>query len=270
MKSKTFFILPIIALLTIIAALAFLLFKKEPGEKNGILPSLPEKSKKAETATWEEIEKAKAPSSYEIEGIDFIGGDTGCCLCAAFASAYKYMGGADSDKLLSELLLPAENRDVKAIMKIFEKFGLKDKIHIGYYYQGKTTEERPAMLNFFNTYLENPEAQVKMFESEEKAFEALKKLIYSDVPTVVAAEDVMEQRSPQQEIQDNTFYLITGYNKGQIIAHMLPGIRSTDPLTIFKQKWQLQDTIFKYGLIPGNYTIIFLPQIQEAQKGPPK
>lgn len=220
-------------------------------------PSAPSAEQKI--ASWEDLEKVEIPSAYQIPGIKYDNLGYDCCLCAGIGAQYEHLGKGSPENLISDMAPPAMNRNMEAMLEALNQYGIGEMMYVGYYDQGKNTETRPEMQNFFRKYLTSPEKQTKLFKNEEEALTTLQKLIALDIPVIIAWEENLDlQPIPQNEIEDNTFNLIIGYDQQKFTYYTLPKVKNTVSVSEFKEVWKLQDTVFQYPVIPGNYTMIFL------------
>lgn len=211
-------------------------------------------------ASWQDLEQIEAPSSYQIQGIQYDDGGFDCCLCAGIVAQYEYVGMKDYKDLLSEIAPPATSRNMDAMMEVLQDYGLERVFYMGYYYKGQEKETRSEMQQFFEKHLAETKEQIKLFADEREAYNTLRKLVSLNIPVIVAWEENQTlQPMPQNEIQDNTFNLIIGYDDNKLTYYTLPNLKTTVSVDEFKEKkWNLQDTVFQYPVIPGNYTMIFL------------
>lgn len=269
MRNKT--LIPIILGFCIIGGIVFYYWvqtKRDAGIPTNIPPqtsniTTPETSQEKtitqNVRSREDLEKIQTSSSYEIQNIKFDSGGFDCCFCAAIAAQYKHQGGKDYLNLLQDIAPPAMMRNMAGMMDVLKKYNLDKKLYIGYYYQGKGEDNRTEIQNFFSQYLANPKEQIILFKDGTFAYQTLQKLISQDIPVMIASEeDLTLQSIPQNETGDNTFNLIVGYDAQKITYYTLPSLKTDMPVKEFQEKWKLQDTLFPYPVIPGNYTMIFL------------
>ncbi len=213
-------------------------------------------SERIRIGRWAELDGVVAPRAFDIGEIKYYKGDKGCCFCSAIAYAYKEFGGQDYQQFFEDILTPSYERDMTRLFGQLKKYGLGDRLYFGFYGKdgGGTKFKRT-----FATLLESPEEQIKLFASQEEAVGYLKKIVSLGIPVVVAIEDDMEEaRSPQNEVEDDTFVTVIGYNQQQVKLYWIPDTKSWMSWDEFVPKWRLQNTEFKYELIPGSYSVVFL------------
>lgn len=208
---------------------------------------------------WQYLERIALPDSYKIEGVDFIGGETDCCVCAALASIHKFYGKPDYEGFLDSIKPLGLNHDLQYITKTLEKYNLKDKFYIAHV-RPETGSQTIDVANFLTNAIAVPSRQVGEFKDVSQALETLKKLVVLNIPVIVAieADDRLKTTNPEEEMQDNDFYLVTGYDQTNITYYTLPNVQNQMSIAQFMEKWKLQDTKFSYGIMPGPYSLMFL------------
>lgn len=213
-------------------------------------------SERKRIGSWAELNGVAAPRAFDIGEIKYYRGDKGCCFCSAITYAYKEFGGQNYQQFFEDILAPSYERDMTGLFGQLSKYGLGDRLYFGFY--GKNGSETKFKQSFANL-LKNPAEQIKPFSSQDEAVESLKKVVSSGIPVVVAIEDDTQSgRSPQSEVEDDTFVTVIGYNQQQVKLYWIPDTKSWMSWDEFVPKWKLQNTEFKYELIPGNFSMVFL------------
>lgn len=213
-------------------------------------------SERTRIGRWVELDGVVAPRAFDIGEIKYYKGDKGCCFCSAMTYAYKEFGGQDYQQFFEDILTPSYERNMTTLFQQLKKYGLGDRLFFGFYGKDRGGTKFKRM---FADLLKNPEEQIKPFSSQEKAVEYLKKIVSLGIPVVVAIEDdTGEGRSPQNEVEDDTFVTVIGYNQQQVKLYWIPDTKNWMDWGEFIRKWKLQNTEFKYELIPGNFSMVFL------------
>ena len=255
-KKKTFkkkWLVAVIAVLVLSAAVIVLV----KGEKTPSRFSSPAPvSERTRIIGWEQLDSVTAPRAFDIGEIKYYRGDKGCCFCSAITYAYKEFGGRDYQQFFEDILAPSYERNMTGLFGQLAKYGLGDRLYFGFY--GKEGGET-KFNQTFAALLKNPAEQVRPFSSQAEAVEYLKKIVSLGIPVVVAIEDDMGKvKSPQNEVEDDTFVTVIGYNQQQVKLYWIPDTKNWMSWDEFIPRWKLQNTEFKYELIPGNFSLVFL------------
>lgn len=213
-------------------------------------------SERTRISRWAELDGVVAPRAFDIGEIKYYRGDKGCCFCSAITYSYKEFGGRDYQQLFEDILTPSYERNMTTLFQQLKKYGLGDRLFFGFSPKnGSETKFKQAFTNL----LKNPAEQIKLFSSQEEGVGYLKKVISLGIPVIVAIEDDTKSgRSPQSEVEDDTFVTVIGYNQQQVKLYWIPDTKSWMDWGEFIRKWKLQNTEFRYELIPGNFSMVFL------------
>lgn len=251
MVNKKLFIIGIVGLILIAAAVVAKNRKELP--RFSADSSTPAKTS---IESWAELDNRSAPQAFDIGEIAYYRGDKGCCFCSAITYVYKEFGGRNYQQLFEDILTPSYERNMTALFQQLKKYGLGDRLFFGFSPKnGGEVKFKQAFANL----LRNPAEQIKFFSSQEEAVGYLKKIVSLGIPVVVAIEDDMESaRPPQNEVEDDTFVTVVGYNQQQVKLYWIPDTKSWIGWDEFIRKWELQNTEFRYELIPGNFSMVFL------------
>ena len=251
---------PLLILLVLVSILVvILLFLKNKPSTLPISDQTPVPSKKYDINSWQDLDPVEPPQAFDIGEIKYYRGDKGCCFCSAVAYVYKESGGTDYQQLFEDILRPSYQRDMTSLFQQLKKYGLGNRLFFGYYHQGQSREARPRFTQTYTDLLQYPDRQLKLFTNQNEAVSYLKKAVSAGIPVVVAIEDdTASGKNPTQEVEDDTFVTVIGYNKNQVKLYWIPDTKSWMGWDEFVSKWKLQNTVFVYELIPGNYPMIFL------------
>ncbi len=254
---KDFILLVLVSILVVI--FLFLLFLKNKPSTLPISGQTPVPSQKYDINSWQDLDPVEPPQAFDIGEIRYYRGDKGCCFCSAVAYVYKKSGGTNYQQLFEDILRPSYQRDMTSLFQQLKKYGLGNRLFFGYYHQGQSREARPRFTQTYTDLLQYPDRQLKLFTNRNEAVSYLKKAVSAGIPVIVAIEDdTASGKSPTQEVEDDTFVTVIGYNKNQVKLYWIPDTKSWMDWDEFMAKWQLQNTQFVYELIPGNYPMIFL------------
>ncbi len=257
-KSFTRARLLILLVLVPILALVILFLKNKPASLP-ISDRAPASSPKIDVNNWRDLDSVEPPQAFDIGEIKYYQGDKGCCFCSAVAYVYKESGGTNYQQLFEDILRPSYQRDMTSLFQQLKKYGLGNHLFFGYYHQGQSREARAQFTQTYTNLLQYPDRQLKLFTGQDEAVNYLKKAVSSGIPVIVAIEDdTADGKSPTQEVEDDTFVTVIGYNKNQVKLYWIPDTKSWMDWDEFVAKWKLQNTQFVYELIPGNYPMIFL------------
>lgn len=250
--NKKLFVVGIVGFILIVASIAVAGNKKE-------LPRFSADSStpaKTSIESWAELDARSAPQAFDIGEITYYRGDKGCCFCSAIVYAYKEFGGRDYQQLFEDILTPSYERNMTTLFQQLKKYGLGDRLFFGF--SPKNGSETKFKQTFADL-LKNPAEQIKLFSSQKEGVGYLKKIISLGIPVVVAIEDDTQSvRLPQNEVEDDTFVTVIGYNQQQVKLYWIPDTKSWMEWGEFIRKWKLQNTEFRYELIPGNFSMVFL------------
>ena len=252
MGNKKLFVVGIVGFILIVAITIVVRNKKELPRFFADSPT----PAKTSITSWAEVDARAAPQAFDIGEITYYRGDKGCCFCSAIAYTYKESGGRDYQQLFEDILTPSYERNMTRLFQQLKKYGLGDRLFFGFSPKnGSETKFKQAFTNL----LKNPAEQIKLFSSQEEGVGYLKKVISLGIPVIVAIEDdTADGRSPENEVEDDTFVTVIGYNQQQVKLYWIPDTKSWVGWDEFIRKWKLQNTEFRYELIPGNFSMVFL------------
>lgn len=204
---------------------------------------------------WEEAQKFECKETTE-EGLwGFLEVDKSYAACAM--TLLKHWGALEKEVQSYWYLIKEEEKDESKDDPSKFALALKQFGYSGYLYIG-FSKNPPSKFpkNYLNEFLEDPEKQVKVFEDKYEALSYLKKLISSNIPAMVVCESSLT--IGEDEVLDNNFILVFGYDKDNIYYFTLPGEKASASTSEFLESWELQPGSDWRSEFPGNYNIIFL------------
>lgn len=203
------------------------------------------------------IFSSDAKDAYKIEDLPYLYGSTDCCYCAGTMAMMKYNGLSENTVQGYWQDLKGKNyyEDNATFYRLLKKYELESKFRMVYFPHG--TKE----INFkdiFSANLTDYKKQVTLIRNQDEALPTLKKIISSGNPVMVMVEDRPQITS--DEIQDDTFILVYGYDSKNVYFWTLPGVKSSWSTSEFISRWKLQENNFTFPVMPGRYTMVWLKE----------
>ncbi len=194
-------------------------------------------------------------SSYKIENIPYNYGSTDCCYCAAIMAMMEHKGITKNK--IQDYWLNLKDKDYYQDNAIFyrllKKYSIEDKFKMAYFPHGT---KDITFKDIYSANLTDYSKQIQLLKSQEEALPLLKKLISNNFPVGVWVEDNPQITS--DEVQDDTFILVYGYDEAHVYFWTLPGVKSSWSTSEFVSRWKLQENNFPFPVIPGRYTMVWL------------
>lgn len=228
------------------------------------VPATEEKGESDQSSSWQKINLIQNPPlSYQLEIPLYQ--QNGFCYGASAMMIARYWGLSEEEiQNLKQLMISGEGLmgppgAPPIIIPAFAKFNLGSFVYLGYL---KGSELNP--LRMWTHSLDDPDEQVKTFNSSDEALLYLKRLIASKIPVIAIVEwDLTKKEGEGEEgAKDDHFTVVVGYDENNIYTNdpspdRGKGIHSYT-IEDFLKRWNLRGATSRQAAFLGDYGMIFL------------
>lgn len=223
-----------------------------------------EKGELIKSGSWQKINLIDSPPpSHQLEVPLYQ--ENNFCYGASAMMIARYWGLSEEEtQKLKQLMISGEGlmgppAAPPIIIPALAKFNLGSSVYLGYL---KGSDLNP--LRMWTHSLDDPNEQVKTFNSPDEALLYLKRLVASNIPVMAIVEwDLAKKEGEGEEgAKDDHFTVVVGYDENNIYTNDPSpdhgsGVYSYT-IADFLKRWDLRGTTSQQAAFLGDYGMIFL------------